>query len=241
MPSSIHAVLFDAFNTLWRPARPLVDMWADVLAQFGAVRAGSDIMSAVAEHQPSLERRALTFETSGRPVDDDTIAALWTKFDRQVLRSLGIEVLDEQVASNVFPIFADFGSLYDDAVEVLASVRTMGYRMAIVSNGVHQQRVAARLGIAGYFDIIIGSWHVGCKKPGPDIFNMALGELGVSAEQTLMVGDSWGDDVEGATAIGIRALHLKRGETVDESRGEISSLHGVNDFLGRRKLQARKK
>jgi putative hydrolase of the HAD superfamily len=79
-------------------------------------------------------------------------------------------------------------------------------------------------------------------KPGPEIFNMALGELGLSAEQALMVGDTWLDDVEGARSLGIRTLHLRRGETVDESRGEISSLYGVIEFLNHnRTRQLRKK
>lgn len=169
MPPSIDTVLFDAFNTLWHPARAVADMWADVLKKFGAVRTAKEIISAVAEHQTWMEPRALCFETSGHPVDDETIEALWTEFDGRVLPSLGVHVSDEAVVSNAFPIFSDFNALYDDTVEVLASVRRMGYRMAIVSNGVYQRRAAARLGVAEYFDSIIGSWHVGFMNPDPEI------------------------------------------------------------------------
>ena len=206
-------------------------MWADVLDQFGAARTAKEIMSSVAEHQPWMESQGWSFETSGQPVGDEEIEALWTDFDGRVLRSLGVHVSDEAVVSNVFPIFNDFNALYDDTVEVLESVRRMGYRMAIVSNGVYQRRAAARLGVAEYFESIIGSWHVGFMKPDPEIFNMALGEMGVSADRALMVGDSWDADVEGAGSLGIRTLHLKRGETVNESQHEISSLRGVIDFL----------
>ena len=146
-----------------------------------------------------------------------------------------VHVSDETVVSNVLPMFGDLNSLYDDTVEVLASVRMMGYRMAIVSNGVYQRRAAARLGVAEYFDSVVGSWHEGFMKPDPEMFDMALGELGVSAERALMVGDSWDHDVEGARSLGIRALHLRRGKTVDESQDEISSLHGVIGFLNDRK------
>ena len=70
---------------------------------------------------------------------------------------------------------------------------------------------------------------------------MALGKMGNSTEQALVVGDSWDDDVEGARSLGICTFHLRRGAAADESRGEISSLHGVVQFLDRHgEHQARK-
>ena len=50
-------------------------------------------------------------------------------------------------------------------------------------------------------------------------------------EQALMVGDTWDADIVGARSAGIQALHLKRDDAVDESLDEISTLHGVINFL----------
>ena len=82
--------------------------------------------------------------------------------------------------------------------------------MAIVSNGVYQQRNAARMGIEKFFDSMIGSWHVGFLKPDAGIFNLALRELGFSANHALIVGDTWNADVVGGRSLGLRTLHLIR-------------------------------
>ena len=74
-----------------------------------------------------------------------------------MLRSLGIEASVESVVSKVLPVFAGLDVLYDDTVDVLASLQEMGFPIAIVTNGVYQQRNAARLGIEKFFDSIIGS------------------------------------------------------------------------------------
>jgi HAD superfamily hydrolase (TIGR01549 family) len=237
MASRIDAVLFDAYYTLWFPARTVEEMWADVLDQFGTFRTHREIMSAVAEHDRWKELRLLSFETSEQPVDDETIEVLWADFDGRVLHSLGVHASDEAVASKVLPVFNDFNALYDDTLEVLASIRKLGYRIGIVSNGGYQRRAAARLGIERYFESIVGSWHVGFMKPDPKIFDLALVELDVPAEHALMIGDTWEDDVEGARSLGMRALHLRREETVDVLRDEISSLHGVIDFLNHQRQQ----
>ena len=47
-------------------------------------------------------------------------------------------------------------------------------------------------------------------KPHPSIFVAALRALGVTAEETAMVGDSYEDDIEGARALGMRAILLDR-------------------------------
>ena len=47
-------------------------------------------------------------------------------------------------------------------------------------------------------------------------FQAAMQEMGVSAEQTLMVGDDLINDVQGATAAGMRAAWIRRGVTVSD-------------------------
>ena len=136
-------------------------------------------------------------------------------------------------------MFDGLDVLYDDTVDVLASLQEMGFPMAIVSNGVYQQRNAARMGIEKFFDSIIDSWHVGFMKPDARIFNLALRELGFSANQALMVGDTWNADVVGGRSLGIRTLHLIRYEIVDESNDEISTLRGVVEFLKHQQQKAR--
>jgi putative hydrolase of the HAD superfamily len=47
--------------------------------------------------------------------------------------------------------------------------------------------------------------EIGYLKPHPAIFRRALSDVGVAAEEALMVGNSLAEDIAGAQALGIRA------------------------------------
>ena len=57
-------------------------------------------------------------------------------------------------------------------------------------------------------DGAVTSSQVGLAKPAPEIFAAALARVGAAAGETIMVGDSYGDDVEGALAAGLAGAVL---------------------------------
>ena len=59
-------------------------------------------------------------------------------------------------------------------------------------------------------DAVATSAEVGASKPSGELFAAALALAGVDAWQAVHVGDSWGEDVEGARAAGIDAVWLRR-------------------------------
>ena len=84
-------------------------------------------------------------------------------------------------------------SLYDDVKPVLRQLHESGLRLGLIS-------------ITGS----VSSSDHGFMKPHPSIFEAALRELDVVAEDALMVGDSISHDVEGARRLGMRAVLLAR-------------------------------
>jgi D-glycero-D-manno-heptose 1,7-bisphosphate phosphatase len=124
--------------------------------------------------------------------------------------------------------------LADGVVEFLTSLHAAGVRVAIATN---QQGVA----LPEYPDMTIETvdcFHrrlldelrrhrapvervfvcphfaasmCACRKPRPGLFQQAMQEFGVAAEETAAIGDQW-HDVEAAHAAGIRALFLLRSE-----------------------------
>jgi putative hydrolase of the HAD superfamily len=54
------------------------------------------------------------------------------------------------------------------------------------------------------------SEEAGVAKPDPKIFEIALDRLGVGALETVMVGDSWINDIAGAAAAGLRTVWFNR-------------------------------
>uniref|UniRef100_A0A0A9BGS5 Haloacid dehalogenase-like hydrolase family protein n=1 Tax=Arundo donax TaxID=35708 RepID=A0A0A9BGS5_ARUDO len=53
------------------------------------------------------------------------------------------------------------------------------------------------------FDAIVVSSEVGFEKPTPEIFKIALDQIGVEASQAVHVGDDEAADKAGANAIGL--------------------------------------
>lgn len=103
--------------------------------------------------------------------------------------------------------------------ETLAALRAQGLRLGVVSNwDTRLPEVLDRLGLAPFFDALVYSSAVGAEKPDRRIFEAALRDLGVLSCEALHVGDGRLEDVEGAQAVGMQALHLTRGRGAGELR-----------------------
>jgi putative hydrolase of the HAD superfamily len=104
----------------------------------------------------------------------------------------------------------------------------------VTNNRVEDQHDKIRaIGIDRRIDFLVISEAVGCSKPDPRIFRIALAEAGAEAEEAAMIGDSWVSDVMGARGAGIPAiwfnrLHQRAPEPVDvptiESYAPIGTL-----------------
>lgn len=101
------------------------------------------------------------------------------------------------------------------AREVLARIKEKGGKIAIVTNGFKevQYRKLKNSDILRYIDAVIISEEAGAHKPSPVIFRKALEAICPAEEygnnragvkkQTLMVGDDFTNDIEGAQVFGI--------------------------------------
>jgi putative hydrolase of the HAD superfamily len=92
------------------------------------------------------------------------------------------------------------------------------YRLAIVSNTSDTELIPAHLdamGIRRHFDAVILSVQVGWRKPHPQIFTIALDELGIKAQQAVFVGDSYRPDYHGPTRAGIRSFLIDPAHVIE--------------------------
>ena len=94
-----------------------------------------------------------------------------------------------------------------------------------------------RWNLESLFDTILVSDAIGIKKPHPGIFEQALRELDITASEAIHVGDSR-EDIEGATAAGIRPVWIDRQQSKDHWRARpeadvmrIASLNELLDLL----------
>jgi len=140
-----------------------------------------------------------------------------TIFERRIklfCLALGLALKDEDIkntAESIIRAWKPHLMLAPDCHKVL-NILGQDKTLALVSNFDHPpaiRQVIHDMGLGKYFSTIIISGEVGCQKPDPAIFNLALQKTGLLAEQVLHVGDSE-DDVNGAVSAGILPIHLKR-------------------------------
>ena len=55
---------------------------------------------------------------------------------------------------------------------------------------------------------------MGIRKPDPEIFKYTLQNLGVKSYETIHVGDSLQQDIQGAKNVGMKALWIKGHEKI---------------------------
>ena len=98
------------------------------------------------------------------------------------------------------------GTLNEELTAYFASLRGR-YRTGIVSNSFAgaREREQAAYGFEDLCDTIVYSHEVGCRKPDPRIYQIALQRLDVSADRTVFLDDVQGN-VDGALAAGLQAV-----------------------------------
>jgi HAD superfamily hydrolase (TIGR01509 family) len=126
--------------------------------------------------------------------------------------------------------------MYDDVAPTLQQLQARGLIVGVISNS-HRSLDAFRdhFELGGLIHALVSSSLHGYMKPHPSIFETALLRAGVAADESVMVGDSLKADVEGALAVGMRAVLLRRsGDTpslVPDDVAVIRSLTELNALL----------
>jgi HAD superfamily hydrolase (TIGR01549 family) len=121
------------------------------------------------------------------------------------------------------------------AIELLQILKG-SYTIGIISNNLLDEQLnkMRRIGIVEHIDTFAISEEVGVAKPDPKIFEVALERAGVTADEAILIGDSWNNDVLGALQVGIRPIWFNRNETesLDSGITEISSFTPARNVLG---------
>ena len=131
---------------------------------------------------------------------------------RNALARFGIDdaALSERLAHRFDELRVERVEFFPDALPVLNGLRGR-YRMAIITNGfaeTHELKIA-RLELERFFDRVILAGELQMAKPDPAVFAHAMELLAVRAEESIMVGDRYDRDIEGAHAAGMRAVWIR--------------------------------
>jgi len=225
--AALRAVLFDVDFTLARPGPEL--------GPEGYLRAGERHGLRLEPGRYEAARDAALVDLHRHPEleHDDEI---WFRFTERIVRGMGGDA-DSAYACAVEITRAwerhENFELYDDVADTLAVLRSAGLRIGLISNSARDVREFARhhgLDV----DAGISSFHHGRSKPHASIFRAVLDLIEVEPAEAVMVGDTIADDIEGALALGMRAILLDREGVHPEFEPRVESL---NDLLARLEIR----
>ncbi|HEY1238232.1 MAG TPA: HAD-IA family hydrolase [Solirubrobacterales bacterium] len=207
----VRAVFLDALGTLVELEPPWVSLRGRVPAQVSDERLEEALRAEMAYYRDHAHE--------GR--DEASLADLRERCAAIVSERLGIEVtageLVDAIRFNAYP----------DAAPALRGLRERGLRLVAVSNwDCSLPSVLERCGLGELLDGAVSSAVAGARKPDPAIFGPALELAGCGPDEALHVGDTPGEDVEGARAAGIRPLLIDR-----DGGGDIASLMEIGEHL----------
>jgi HAD superfamily hydrolase (TIGR01662 family) len=221
----LRAVLFDVDFTLARPGPEL--------GPEGYVRAGErhGLTLEVARYEDARDAALVDLRRHPELEHDDEI---WFRFTERIVRGMGGD------ADSAYDCAVEITrgweqhenfELYDDVPDSLAALRSAGLSIGLVSNSARDVREFARhhgLDV----DAGISSFHHGRTKPHASIFRAVLDLLEVEPPEAVMVGDMIADDIEGALALGMRAILLDRERRHEDFEPRVEALNELAPLLG---------
>jgi putative hydrolase of the HAD superfamily len=139
---------------------------------------------------------------------------IFVRYTRRIIEGMG--GIGAQLDACANEIYAEWAGcqhfiLYDDVTPVLKELAARGIKAGLISNS-HRSLASFQqhFELHGLIAAALSSSEHGYLKPHPSIFESALQLLGVSAAESVMVGDSLAHDIEGARRVGMRGILVQR-------------------------------
>lgn len=204
MSAAPRAVLFDAVGTLIHLREP-------VGATYARVAGGGDPAALQAAFVTALRSQPpMVFPALDGAAADAAERRWWQEVVEAVFAGAGT-ALPAGAFDALWRYYAGAAAWQaaPGAHALLDDLRGRGRRTGMVSNFDHRlPAVLDALDLAARLDVVVLPRDAGAAKPDPRIFHLALARLGVAAGDALYVGDDAADDIAGAAAAGMRALHV---------------------------------
>ena len=141
-----------------------------------------------------------------------------------------INVLSDAYIKNL----TNHNYLLDGAVSLLDYLQEK-YQLHIITNGFEevQKLKLVKSNIDRYFKTVTSSEKVGVKKPNPKVFQYALEISGAKKEESVMIGDNYEADIQGAIEFGLKAIYLEDSNSIflNNKVLKVNSLNQLKQYL----------
>lgn len=153
---------------------------------------------------------------------------------KEAFDAVEISVSDDKInriAKEFLVELPKFNQLFDGSLEILDCLKEK-YTLHIITNGFNevQHPKLVNSGLFDYFEEIITAESVGVRKPDPKIFHYALSKANAKACESIMIGDSYEADIQGAMNVGMKTIFFTP-STKTVKINEINRLLGIKKYL----------
>lgn len=209
---TIKAVIFDLDGTIAAFNLDYKGLRAEVRVHLIKAGVAASILSGNESVFDMLKKTELFLSNAGKPAET-------TKEIRRKVLSIA-EKYELEAAEKT--------SLMPGAVETLKDLRKMGLRVALctINSEKSTERILSRFKLTEYFDTTVSREKVSQVKPSPEHCTAALKTLDVTAEETVVVGDSI-NDILVAREVDAIAVGLPTGVSTQEKLRN----HGANFII----------
>jgi HAD superfamily hydrolase (TIGR01549 family) len=216
----LKAVFFDLFRTLGEFEGKVSDIDVCDLLQGH----GYDVY-------PQTFHHAFSFVTF---VDNPRIGFTnYPDMFRKAFERIGIDV-DEETLRAVSKLYTNnHFKLYPEASQTVKRIKGLGLKTAIVTTPPRFWFESGIKPILNDVDYICTSSEAGCEKSNPRIFMKTLQMLGVSATETVVIGDDPELDIRIPKSLGMMTIHLTTGEAAAEADAKANKLSEVVEIMKR--------
>ena len=214
-------LFFDLDNTLWDftansyRAMEITLIQNEILPRLSSFESFFEIYERINKslwsdyHSRKITKQTLIVERFSQSLQYFNIYGLnWYELNQQYLRNMAIQT-----------------ELFPGTIETLTTLNTRGYQMHIITNGFSevQHDKLRNCGLARFFSKVFISEEIHTTKPHRQIFEYALKSTNAQKKKSIMIGDSWDTDIEGAINFGMdQIMFLNQG--LHELPDDIKSL-----------------
>ena len=129
----------------------------------------------------------------------------------EALKILGKEErsLSAKIAMYDIEVLQRCVSFYDGATETLTVLRDCGFNLALLSNATATTAfIVSTLHLRDRLDHLVFSYEIGCRKPDPRFYQIALERTLAVPEESLFIADGANRELDAARDAGIETLKI---------------------------------
>ena len=196
---------------------------------YGASYTGPELKAAFQSAMRAREAKAgQSYECFPDLPFEETMADLFrAKGVTENADTLGIN------AAQLFRISSlDYIRLYPHALEALAKLRKVGYRLWLLSNAqaIFTAYELRLLGLGEQLDGIYLSSNYKCRKPDLRFYQALIEDRNLDVSKTMMIGNDRQTDIAGAKAAGMATLYMHTDLTPrDQAEADKTKAIGITD------------